>query len=252
MEITDGVHLISGAKGQNIYLLVDDDLTLIDSGYPGNGRRIAEYIGGIGRSLDELKRVLITHSHPDHTGSVPELKDLVPAMQVMAHPADTSVDKQGRHVVSYLNVFGGTRLPVPFLRRVVADAFLEEGQTLPILGGLRVLHTPGHTAGSVSFYLESRRVLFPGDNVVNLGDYVGAPVPFPGTNLRQYEASLRRIAAMEFDMACLSHGQVFHTNADRRIRRMVEWHLAAPAWLRLARVMPRAFRLGRQSGFRET
>ena len=252
MEITDGVHLITGAKGQNIYLLVGDDLTLVDSGYPGNGRRIVEYIERIGRSLDELKAILLTHSHPDHTGSVPELKDMAPGMQVMAHPADTSVDKQGRHVVSYLNVFGGTRLPVPFLRRVEADGFLEEGDVLPILGGLRVIHTPGHTPGSVCFYLESQRAIFVGDNVVNLGEYVGASMPFPKTSMRQYEKSLRRIAAMEFDIACLAHGQVFRENADRRIRRMIEWYLDAPMWLRLVRVIPRAFRLGRQSGFRET
>ena len=96
----------------------------------------------------------------------------------------------------------------------------------------------------MSFYLESRARPVSGDNVVNLGDYVGAPVPFPGTNLRQYEASLQRIAAMEYDVACLSHGQVFRANADRRIRRMVEWHLAAPAWLRLARVMPQGLSAG--------
>lgn len=252
MEIADGIHRVYGARGPSVFLLADDDLTLIDSGFPGNGRVIAEYVAGMGRNPGELKRLLLTHSHPDHTGSVPELKAMLPGLRVMAHRADTRLDADGRALVSYLNLFGATRLPVPFLRRVVADAFLEEGETLPILGGLRVLHTPGHTPGSVSFYLESRRVLFPGDNVVNLGDYVGAPVPFPGTNLRQYEASLRRIAAMEYDIACLSHGQVFRENADRRIRRMVEWHLAAPAWLRLARVMPRAFRLGRQSGFRET
>ena len=170
MEITDGIHLINGVKGQNIYLLVDEDLTLIDSGFPGNGRVIAQYIEGMGRRLDELKRVLITHSHPDHTGSVPELKDMLPALHVMAHRADTSRDAQGRHLVSYLNVFGATRLPVPFLRRVEADGFLEEGQVLPILGGLRVTHTPGHTPGSVCFYLESRRAIFVGDNVVNLGN----------------------------------------------------------------------------------
>ncbi len=252
MEITDGVHLINGAKGQNIYLLVGEDLTLVDSGYPGNGRRIAEYIAGIGRSLNELKTILLTHSHPDHTGSVPELKDMVPGMQVMAHPDDTSVDKQGRHVVSYLNVFGGTRLPVPFLRRVEADGFLEEGDVLPILGGLRVIHTPGHTPGSICFYLESQRAIFVGDNVVNLGEYVGASMPFPKTSMKQYEKSLRRIAAMEFDIACLAHGQVFRENADQRIRRMIEWYLDAPMWLRLVRVIPRAFRLGRQSGFRET
>ena len=252
MEITDGIHLINGVRGPNIYLLVDEDLTLIDSGFPGNGRVIAQYIEGIGRSLDELKRVLITHSHPDHTGSVPELKDMLPALQVMAHRADTSRDSQGRNLVSYLNVFGATRLPVPFLRRVEADGFLEEGQVLPILGGLRVIHTPGHTPAACASTWSRARAIFVGDNVVNMGEYVGASMPFPKTSMGQYEKSLRRIAAMEFDIACLAHGQVFRVNADRRIRRMVEWYLDAPLWLRLVRVIPRAFRLGKQSGYRET
>ena len=70
--------------------------------------------------------------------------------------------------------------------------------------------------------------------------------------MKLYERSLRRIAAMDFDIACLAHGQVFRENADRRIRRMVEWYLKAPMWLRLVRAIPRALRLGRQSGFKET
>ena len=252
MEITHGLHLIGGVKGPNVYLLVDEDLTLIDSGFPGNGRIIAQYIEGLGRRLNELKRVLLTHSHPDHTGSVAELKEMLPALQVMAHRSDTSVDKDGRHLVSYLNLFGATPLPIPFLRRVEADGFLEEGQVLPILGGLRVIHTPGHTPGSVCFYLETQKVIFLGDNVVNRGQYLGGSMPFPKTSMKLYERSLRRIAAMDFDIACLAHGQVFRENADRRIRRMVEWYLKAPMWLRLVRAIPRALRLGRQSGFKET
>ena len=157
MEITHGLHLIGGVKGPNVYLLVDEDLTLIDSGFPGNGRIIAQYIEGLGRRLNELKRVLLTHSHPDHTGSVAELKDMLPALQVMAHRSDTSVDKDGRHLVSYLNLFGATPLPIPFLRRVEADGFLEEGQVLPILGGLRVIHTPGHTPAASASILRPRR-----------------------------------------------------------------------------------------------
>ena len=191
MEITDGIHLINGVRGPNIYLLVDEDLTLIDSGFPGNGRVIAQYIEGIGRSLDELKRVLITHSHPDHTGSVPELKDMVPALQVMAHRADTSRDSQGRYLVSYLNVFGATRLPVPFLRRVEADGFLEEGQTLPIRGGLRVIHTPGHTPGSVCFYLESRRVIFCGGQRGEYGGIRGRIDALP----QEQHGAVRRVPA---------------------------------------------------------
>ena len=251
MEIVSGIHHIRKARGVNIYLLVDEDLTLVDAGYPGNGRIVAEYIEGIGRRVDELKRLLITHSHPDHTGSVPEIKALAP-VQVLAHPADTSRDSRGRHLVSYLNVFGSTPLPIPFLRRIEADGLLEDGQVLPILGGLRVIHTPGHTPGSVCFYLESHKAIFLGDMVVNAGEYVGASMPFPKSDMRLYEKSLRRIAEMDFDIACLAHGQVFLGNADRRIRRMLEWYLAAPMWLRLARTIPRALRLGRQSGFRES
>ena len=223
MEIAPGIHYIQKARGPNLYLLVDEDLTLIDTGYPGNGHIVVEYIEGLGRRVEELKRVLITHSHPDHTGSVAELKELAP-VQVMAHPADTSLDGHGRHLISYLNVFGAVPLPIPFLRRIVADGFLEEGQVLPILG----------------------------DMVVNSGQYVGGSMPFPKTDMRLYEKSLRRLAELDFDIACLAHGQVFNGNADQRIRRMLDWYLKAPMWLRLLRALPSAFRLGRQSGFKES
>jgi glyoxylase-like metal-dependent hydrolase (beta-lactamase superfamily II) len=90
------------------------------------------------------------------------------------------------------------------------------------------MHTPGHTPGSVCFYLESRSVIFLGDMVVNSGQYVGASMPFPKTNMRLYERSLRRMAEMDFDIACLAHGQVFQGDADQRIRRMLDWYLKAP------------------------
>jgi glyoxylase-like metal-dependent hydrolase (beta-lactamase superfamily II) len=200
--------------------------------------------------VEELERVLITHSHPDHTGSVTELKALA-HVQVLAHPADTKLDGQGRHLISYLNVFGAVPLPIPFLRRIVADGFLEEGQVFPILGGLRVLHTPGHTPGSVCFYLESRGTIFLGDMVVSSGRHVGGSMPFPKTDMRLYEKSLRRIAQLDFDMACLAHGQVFQGNADQRIRKMLDWYFRTPMWLRILRTVPPVFRLGRQTGFKE-
>lgn len=250
MEIAPGIHHIQKARGTNVYLLVDQDLTLIDTGYPGNGRIVVEYIEGLGRHAEELKRVLITHSHPDHTGSVTELKELAP-IQVLVHQADTRLDAQGRHLISYLNVFGENPLPIPFLRRLVADGFLEDGQVLPILGGLRVIHTPGHTPGSVCFYLESRKTVFLGDMVVNIGQYVGASMPFPKTDMRLYEKSLRKIAELDFDIACLAHGQVLQDDADQRIREMLDWYFNAPIWRRLLRALTRLLRFGKQTGFKE-
>ncbi|MBI4282326.1 MAG: MBL fold metallo-hydrolase [Chloroflexi bacterium] len=250
MEVAPGIHHIQKARGANVYLLVDQDLTLVDTGYPGNGRVVVEYIESLGRRVEELKRVLITHSHPDHTGSVPELKELAP-IQVLVHQADTRLDAQGRHLVSYLNVFGENPLPIPFLRRIVADGFLEDGQVLPILGGLRVIHTPGHTPGSICFYLESRKAIFLGDMVVNIGQYVGGSVPLPKTDLKLYEKSLRKIAELDFDIACLAHGQVFQGDADERIRKMLDSFFSAPIWLRVLRFFIRTLHLGRRAGSRE-
>ncbi|MDP6102414.1 MAG: MBL fold metallo-hydrolase [Dehalococcoidia bacterium] len=181
MEIVPRIHHIQKARRPNTYLLVDEDLTLIDAGYPGNDDIVVEYIEGIGRQAEELKPVLITHSHPDHTGSLAELKELA-SIEVMVHEADTSIYGQGRHLVSYLSVFGATSLPIPFLCKTVADEFLREGQVLPILGGgLKVIHTLGYTLGSVCFYLKSRSAIFLGDMVVNIGRYVGVSMPFLNT-----------------------------------------------------------------------
>ncbi|MDP6495485.1 MAG: MBL fold metallo-hydrolase [Dehalococcoidia bacterium] len=177
MEIVPRIHHIQKARRPNTYLLVDEDLTLIDAGYPGNGGIVVEYIEGIAWQAEELKPVLITHSHPDHTGSLAELKELA-SIEVMVHEADTSIYGQGRHLVSYLSVFGATSLPIPFLCKTVADEFLGEGQVLPILGGLKVIHTLGYTPGSVCFYLKSRSAIFLGDMVVNIGRYVGVSMPF--------------------------------------------------------------------------
>jgi glyoxylase-like metal-dependent hydrolase (beta-lactamase superfamily II) len=154
MEIAPGIHHVQNS-GANLFLLFDEDMTLIDGGYLGNCHVVVEYKEGLGRGVEELKRILKTHSHPDHTGNVAELKDLVP-LEVLVHSADNSYDGNGQRLVSYLNVFGAISLPAPFQRRIVANGFLEDGQVLPILGGLKVAHAPGYTTGSVCFYLESR------------------------------------------------------------------------------------------------
>jgi len=134
VEIAPGIHRIPKARGPNVYLLVDQDLTLIDTGYPGNGRIVAEYIEGLGRRIEELERVLITHSHPDHTGSVTELQELA-SVQVLVHHADTTLDGQERRIISYLNVFGALPLPVPFLEGLSPTDFWRMGRCSRFLAG---------------------------------------------------------------------------------------------------------------------
>ena len=223
-EIVPGVHRIDGLPGgrgvANVYLLVDDVLALVDAGLPGNLRGIARYVASLGRSLEELRYIFITHSHPDHTGGAPALQERAGA-QILAHLWDVRSGRQGDSVV-YLGVFGASRLPIPFLRRVPADELLHDGDELPLLGGLRVHHTPGHTPGSVCFELKELGVLFCGDLILEHQGMLGKNHAFPGSEMEAYQASLERIAALEYEVLCPGHGQPVKPNANYRVRRLVQ------------------------------
>ena len=74
MEVTPGVHLVDGTWGGNVYLLLDDDgLALVDAALPGNAGKVLRYIRSLGRDPADLRYVVITHAHPDHTGTIPSL-----------------------------------------------------------------------------------------------------------------------------------------------------------------------------------
>jgi hypothetical protein len=179
------------------FFIVDEDITLIDGGYLGNCHVVMEYKGGLGRGVEELKRILKTHSHPDHTGNVAELKDLVP-LEVLVHSAETSYDGNGQHLVSYLNVFGAIPLPTPFLRRIVANGFLEDGQVLPILVGLKA--GPYHRQRFASIWNHAGHLpgRYGGEHwavcwwLYNLSHK---------TDMKLYKESLRRIASLDFNIA---------------------------------------------------
>lgn len=185
MEVRPGIHQLPGLRWANAYLLVEDQgLTLIDSGTPGDGRKILRYIRSIGRDPAELARVVLTHSHPDHTGLLEGLARRTGA-SITVHQADTrQTAKSGGLRLHYPAQPPSFGWDIPFLHRIPAHQVIEDGQVLPILDGLQVMHTPGHTPGSVCFYLADQAVLFTGDTLLADGHCFRRPVPFPGTNFR--------------------------------------------------------------------
>lgn len=223
-EVVPGVHRVDGLKGgvraANVYLLVDEALALIDAGLPGNLEGVGRYVSSLGRDLRELRYILITHSHPDHTGGAPALREATGA-QVLAHSGDVRITRNGRSV-AYLGVFGTSGLPVPFLRRVPADGLLEDGQELPLLGGLEVYHTPGHTPGSVCFHLKKMGVLFSGDLLAQQQGVLEKNRGFPGSDLERYQMSLARVASLEHEVLCPGHGQPVRGDCSRAVRRLAE------------------------------
>lgn len=250
MEVVPGVHLVPNMSWSRVYLIEDDPLALVDAGPPWCARRVVSYIRSIGRNPEDLGLVLITHSHPDHIGSLLPLIKRTGA-RVVAHSGDTRARPGQETRLSRHGPFSGVRESLLFFKSVPVSQTVEEGQRLPIQDGVSVIHTPGHTPGSTCYLLEGRGVLFTGDTVFSDGRSVSRSAPFPGYNRQDYRKSLDRIASLEFDALCGGHGAPLVGGASDKVRALLASEPEPPTWGKvLARLPRRAFQsmsVGRKS-----
>lgn len=164
MQIQPDVYWLQG-KASNFYLCVDEDgLTLIDAGMPGEQRLLVRLLDQLGRDLADLKRILITHADIDHAGSLAAIQTASGA-KVYAGEISARYLQVGRspdHLPRVIQWF--TNSFVKYQATSVSEIEkIADGDRLPVLGGLEVLATPGHTLGHISFYSPSTGVLFTGD-----------------------------------------------------------------------------------------
>ncbi len=207
--------------------LIDEEggLTLIDCGIPGSGAAIFAALEELGHKPQDLRQIVITHLHGDHTGGAREIQEATGARLYM-HPSDAFDYRKGlsmrphKEFSSFFaclisGVVAPPKAPEPEKSaRVNGD--LNDGETLPFAGGLKVVHTPGHTAGHVVLlYPKEGGVLFGGDACSNF-TRLGKSMQYEdtGEGLR----SLEKIAELSFEIACLSHGRVIAGGADQQFR----------------------------------
>ncbi len=165
-----------GPIGTNCYILEDEtthQLAVIDPG--DEAERIQETLRQLG---GQVKYILLTHGHYDHTTAVPDLKKALPQAQVYIHQADAN---------------GAGSALFPLAGQVEDLKSYDEGDVLP-LGNLniQVLHTPGHSPGSVTLKVED--VLFTGDTL-----FCGScgRTDLRGGSYAQIMQSLKRLGELE-------------------------------------------------------
>jgi glyoxylase-like metal-dependent hydrolase (beta-lactamase superfamily II) len=181
--------------------VLEPDLSLIDCGYSGSAARIKRAIEAAGRSMDELARVICTHGHPDHAGGARELA--LAGVAILIHPADgerlsTTWRDALRHP-SRGGIFAAMTPEPP------ATQPIEDGDILPILGGLEVVHTPGHTPGSVCLYGRRDRVLFVGDTLQRRFGTVSFASTLYSDDIGTARRSVQRLALLDVDTVVFSH-----------------------------------------------
>jgi glyoxylase-like metal-dependent hydrolase (beta-lactamase superfamily II) len=199
------------------HLVLEPELALIDCGYAGSARRISRAITGLGRSADDLRRVIVTHGHPDHAGSAAELAAL--GATVHLHPADAArLAITWRDVArrpSKGHVFSAMTPEPPGFEPI------EDGDVLPVLGGLRVVHTPGHTPGSVCLYGERDRVLFVGDNLQRRFGRLSFASGLYSDDPVLARRSMSRLTSLDIDTIVFGHFAPIVGGAGEALARLV-------------------------------
>ena len=210
----------------NAYLIDDGDLTLVDTGIPGSADKILGAVRSLGRQPGDIRQIVVTHCHADHSGSLAALKAATGAPAYM-HPADAALVRAGQASRRMQPAPG--LLPALMFRLVVRSAphTIEpaevehevcDGDTLPFAGGLRAVHAPGHCAGQLALlYPRHGGVLVAADAASNMLGRLGPSIFYE--DLAEGTHSLQRLATLDFAIACFGHGRPITGDASARFRR---------------------------------
>lgn len=209
-----------------------NDWTLIDTGMPGSAEAILAYAKQAGLAGKPLQTIILTHQDIDHIGGLPGFlgEGGEASFEIYAHEDDRdTIDGKAPLLkfpperlsaelaslpdevrVSFENTF--VRPSKPNVTRLMSD-----GETLPIGGGLTVIHTPGHTPGHVSLYHQASKTLLASDAlVIHNGELLGSS-PYSTVNMEQAIRSLEKFKPFDIETVVCYHGGLLRGDINERI-----------------------------------
>jgi len=207
----NGVHRIEHAF-TNFYLVEDGDaLTLVDAGVPTAWDELEAALGSLGRRIEQIEAVVLTHAHFDHVGIAERVRARL-GVPVYVHENDVPLTMHPwrydheRARVKYLATQPGG-LPIVWAlarnRAFLAPPVREvrrysDAGTLPVPGAPQVVFSPGHTLGHCALHFADRDVLIAGDAVVMLDPYTArrGPCIVAGAATADSERNLRTLSAL--------------------------------------------------------
>lgn len=211
LKVTDGVYQVAGGDITDgadaaAFLLVLNRPVLIDTGAGRSIDGLVENIRAVGVDPAAVKDVVLTHNHIDHIGGAPYLKERY-GCRIIMHELDAAALRSGDDHATAAGMYGVSFPPTP-----VDETFSGQEHRLAIGNDTLVLvHTPGHTPGSISAYIDlgGRRVLF-------AQDVHGPFMAAFGSDIHEWRQSMERLIGLAPDILCEGHFGIYEPK-DRAI-----------------------------------
>lgn len=233
MEIAPGLYSMGDKKGGYVRAFLLDDgngLTLVDTLVDKDGRQVLNELKAIGKKPGDVKRIILTHAHPSHLGGLAALKaatgariyshdweaDIIAGKRKVEVPKGTTVIPQKPYKIYHLQlglVFGlGKHDPCE------VDENLKDGDHI---GPLTVMHAPGHTPGSITFFWPEKRALIAGDIVATWPEFALGWPAITLDNKQNRESVGKLTDMMDAEILCVGHGESVVQEAAQRMRDLV-------------------------------
>jgi glyoxylase-like metal-dependent hydrolase (beta-lactamase superfamily II) len=234
MELVPGVYSLGVNKGFESHAFLIDGvtfdggkgLTLIDTLFDADAGVILEEIRRIGRTVTDLRHIILTHAHRSHLGGLATLKRMSGAT-VYSHAweADIIAGERTAQQVSWrpqdplvtYHFQIGNNINISRHTPCRVDQMVNEGDQI---GPLKVIHAPGHTPGHLAFWLSAPRILFCGDAVVTSPKFMAGWPAFT-LNERQHDATLQKLASYEAEILAFGHGEPIQKEGAARLRELL-------------------------------
>jgi glyoxylase-like metal-dependent hydrolase (beta-lactamase superfamily II) len=228
-QITGNIFQI-GLGAVNVFVVEDKGLTLIDTGLKGSTERIFTALRMSGKDPADIRRILLTHAHPDHAGSAAEIKRRL-GIPVLAHKEDAQLVEQGIAGRQPMQLTPGLMNRLLFhlfikhtgntIEPVSIEETLADGDLLPIAGGIQVIHTPGHSAGHIALLVRNEGLLIAGDICANAAG-LGLSTLYEDRELGL--KSILKATDLDFDKAVFGHGKVLRKGAAGKLKKKFSFY----------------------------
>jgi len=210
----------------------ENDAVLFDTGMPGQTEQLLRAIEEAGIPFERVKAVVLTHQDLDHVGGLPELlRRAQHRIKVWAHAADrphiegalpllkTDPNRMSPEAWAALPESMQSLYKDPPKSKV--DDLIEDGMRLPWCGGIAAIHTPGHTDGHLSFFLERSRTLVAGDALVAKDGVLHGPAARTTPNIDEAYDSLQKLIPLAMERIVCYHGGLVEREPAKQIERLI-------------------------------